>query len=136
MISRCCVPRRKRPSKPKRFCVSGSAFEDCDWQTRRRIFVTCATGAIFWRATIRHYPTPNSSRSGYKLLIKPSPEAIQEVKRTLKGLWRTHVGSPTIALINALNPVIRGWSNYFRVGVSRRCLPTWMRSCISVLIAT
>ena len=76
-------------------------------------------GFNFLAFNIRHYPTPNSSRSGYKLLIKPSPEAIQEVKRKLKGLWRKHVGSPTIALINAMNPVIRGWSNYFRVGVSK-----------------
>jgi RNA-directed DNA polymerase len=29
------------------------------------------------------------------------------------------VGSPTSALINEMNPVIRGWSNYFRIGVSK-----------------
>jgi hypothetical protein len=46
---------------------------------------------------IRHYPTPNSSRSGYKLLIKPSPDSIRQIKRKLKGLWRKHVGSPTVA---------------------------------------
>ena len=76
-------------------------------------------GFNFLAFNIRHYPTPNSSRSGYKLLIKPSPEAIQEVKRKLKGIWRKHVGSPTVALINEMNPVIRGWSHYFRVGVSK-----------------
>jgi RNA-directed DNA polymerase len=76
-------------------------------------------GFNFLAFNIRHYPAPNSSRSGYKLLIKPSPEAIQDVKRKFKGLWRKHVGSPTIALINEMNPVIRGWSNYFRVGVSK-----------------
>ena len=76
-------------------------------------------GFNFLAFNIRHYPAPNSSRSGYKLLIKPSPEAIQEVKRKLKGIWRKHVGSPTVALINEMNPVIRGWSNYFRIGVSK-----------------
>jgi RNA-directed DNA polymerase len=76
-------------------------------------------GFNFLAFNIRPYPAPNSSRSGYKLLIKPSPEAIQDVKRKFKGLWRKHVGSPTIALINEMNPVIRGWSNYFRVGVSK-----------------
>jgi RNA-directed DNA polymerase len=76
-------------------------------------------GFNFLAFNIRHYPTPNSSRSGYKLLIKPSPEAIKDVKRKLKGIWRKHVGSPTIALINEMNPVIRGWSHYFRVGVSK-----------------
>ena len=69
---------------------------------------------------IRHYPAPNSSRSGYKLLITPSTGSIAQIKRKLKGLWRRHVGSPTVALINEMNPVIRGWSNYFRTGVASK----------------
>lgn len=44
-------------------------------------------GFNFLSFNIRHYPVPKSSRSGYKLLIKPSPEAIQDVKRTLRGIW-------------------------------------------------
>ncbi len=76
-------------------------------------------GFNFLGFNIRHYPTPNSSRSGYKLLIKPSPDSIMQIKRKLKGLWRKHVGSPTVALINEMNPVIRGWSNYFRIGVAK-----------------
>lgn len=68
---------------------------------------------------IRHYSTPNSSRSGYKLLIKPSQEAVQQLRRKLKGIWRKQVGSPTVALINEMNPIIRGWSNYFRIGVAK-----------------
>jgi RNA-directed DNA polymerase len=76
-------------------------------------------GFNFLGFTIRHDPTPQSSRSGYKLLIKPSQASIQQMKGKLKGLWRTHVGSPTVALINAMNPVIRGWSSYFRTGVSK-----------------
>jgi hypothetical protein len=31
--------------------------------------------------------------------------------------WRSHVGSPTVALINEMKPVIRGWSPYFCIGV-------------------
>src|SRR5262244_1758272 len=69
---------------------------------------------------IRHHPAPNSSRSGYKLLITPSPGSITQIKRKLKGLWRRHVGSPTVALINEMNPVIRGWSNSFRTGVASK----------------
>lgn len=34
-------------------------------------------GFNFLVFTIRHYPTPQSSRSGYKLLIKPSQASIQ-----------------------------------------------------------
>jgi RNA-directed DNA polymerase len=29
------------------------------------------------------------------------------------------VGSPTVALINEMNPLIRGWSHYFRIGVAK-----------------
>jgi RNA-directed DNA polymerase len=76
-------------------------------------------GCNFLGFNIRHYPTPKSSRSGYKLLIKPSPDSIKQIKRKLKGLWRKHVGSPTVALINEMNPVISGWSNYFRIGVAK-----------------
>jgi RNA-directed DNA polymerase len=76
-------------------------------------------GFNFLGCTIRHDPTPTSSRRGFKLLIKPSQASIQQMKGKLKGLWRTHVGSPTVALINAMNPVIRGWSHYFRIGVSK-----------------
>ena len=76
-------------------------------------------GFNFLGFNIRHYPTPKSSRSGYKLLIKPSPDSIQQIKRKLKGLWRKHVGSTTVALINEMNPMISGWSNYFRIGVAK-----------------
>ncbi len=76
-------------------------------------------GFEFLGFNIRHYPTPNSSRSGYKLLIKPSRDSVQQLRRKLKGIWRKHVGSPTVALINELNPIIRGWSNYFRIGVAK-----------------
>ena len=76
-------------------------------------------GFDFLGFNIRHYPTPNSSRSGYKLLIKPSRDSVQQLRHKLKGIWRKHVGSPTVALINELNPIISGWSNYFRIGVAK-----------------
>ena len=68
---------------------------------------------------MRHSPPPNSSRSGYKLLIKPSHDSIAQSKRKLKGLWRQHVGSPAVALMNEMHPLIRGWSTYCRIGVAK-----------------
>ena len=67
----------------------------------------------------RHEPAPQSSRSGDQLLIKPSPDAINDGKRQLKGLGRQHVGSPTVALINEMHPMISGWCNSCRSGVSK-----------------
>jgi RNA-directed DNA polymerase len=81
-------------------------------------------GFNFLGFNIRHYATPNSSRSGYKLLIKPSADSLNQLKRKLKGLWCKHVGTTTVALINEMNPMIRGWSNYFRIGVAKETFST------------
>jgi RNA-directed DNA polymerase len=67
---------------------------------------------------IRHYPAPQSSRRGFTLLIKPSRGSTQPIRQELKGLWRTHVGSPTVALINAMNPLLSGGSQYCCTGVA------------------
>ena len=69
---------------------------------------------------IRHSPAPNSARSGYKLLITPRTGSITQITRKLQGLWRRHVGSPTVALINAMNPVISGWRTSCRTGVAAK----------------
>ena len=76
-------------------------------------------GFDFLGLNLRHYRIPQSSRRGDKLLIKPSQASIQQMKWQLKGLWHTHVGSPTVDLINAMNPLFRGWSHYVRTGVSK-----------------
>jgi RNA-directed DNA polymerase len=70
-----------------------------------------------------HSPAPNCSRRGDKLLITPSTGSITQLKRQLQGLWRRHVGSPTVALLNERNPVISGWSHYFRFGVASQVFP-------------
>jgi len=78
---------------------------------------------------IRQYPAPSSTRNGYKLLIKPSKTSVQQLQGKLRDMWRKHQGTPTRALIREMNPVIRGWSNYFRTQVASqtfRQLDDWM----------
>src|SRR5207253_7949324 len=41
-------------------------------------------GVDFLGFNIRHYPAPQTSRTGWKLLIKPSKEAVQEVRENIK----------------------------------------------------
>ncbi|MCX6252785.1 MAG: group II intron reverse transcriptase/maturase [Bacteroidetes bacterium] len=55
-----------------------------------------------------------------KLLIRPTKEAILEVKRKLKGIIVKHRGSEAAVLIRNLNPVITGWANYHRHVCSKK----------------
>jgi RNA-directed DNA polymerase len=88
-----------------------------------------AEGFDFLGVTVRHYPCPGTSRTGYKLLIKPSKPAVQAVRDKLRDIWRRMRGqSVKVALAN-LNPVIRGWANYHRTVVATETfnkLDHWM----------
>jgi len=76
-------------------------------------------GFDFLGFNVRQYPSKNS-KSGFKLLIKPSKKSVQAMRTKLKAAFRDGHGGPLHALVMGLNPVIRGWANYFRTGVSGR----------------
>ena len=54
-----------------------------------------------------------------KLLIKPSKDSIRVFKGKIKEAIRNFRGKPAHALIRKLNPIIRGWSNYHKMVVSK-----------------
>ncbi len=56
---------------------------------------------------------------GFKTLTKPSKKAIQTHYHKLKEIVDSHIAAPQEALIRHLNPVIRGWSNYYSTVVSK-----------------
>ncbi len=41
--------------------------------------------------------------------------------RKLKAVFRRYVSQPVRLLIATINPILRGWVNYFAVGNSSRC---------------
>ena len=51
---------------------------------------------------------------GYKTLIKPSPESVRGLKTKLKEIVVRNYPGEQATLIRLLNPIIRGWANYFR----------------------
>lgn len=76
-------------------------------------------GFDFLGFSIRHYPT-RSSKKGYKLIIKPNRESIKQHTFTIKQKLRKLRGTTQEAVIKELNPIIRGWSQYYSSVVSSR----------------
>jgi RNA-directed DNA polymerase len=62
-----------------------------------------------------------ASKLGHKTLIKPSPHKVKCHLQHLSDLVKAHGAATQAQLIARLNPVIRGWCNYFATGVSSPC---------------
>lgn len=96
-------------------------------QEKTRI-VHLTEGFDFLGFTIRLH-THRTSKTGYKLHVRPSKQSVREAHTKLRDKWLRLRGSNVIAVLNALNPIIRGWANYFRVGTSSKTfksLDSWM----------
>ena len=85
-------------------------------------------GFDFLGVTIRQFPV-GKRRSGFDnkrqplgftTLIQPSVAAIKRHTKRLDTILRRHRSSPQGVLIDELNPVIRGWSNYYSTVVSKK----------------
>jgi RNA-directed DNA polymerase len=108
-----------------------------EWLLRRGLsfskaktrIVHLTEGFDFLGFNIRHYKATKTSKSGFKLLIKPSKKSVKKIREKLRQEWFHTVGSNANAVIGRLNPIIRGWANYFRIGVAKKTfskLDTWM----------
>lgn len=60
-----------------------------------------------------------SGNLGFKTIIKPSKKNIQAHLRHIGDVIDAHKTAPQAALISRLNPIIRGWSNYYSTVVSK-----------------
>jgi RNA-directed DNA polymerase len=85
-------------------------------------------GFDFLGFNIRHYRSRNA-RTGWKLLIKPSKKSVQDIKDKMREIWLRRKGQEMAVILRELNPIIRGWANYYRIGVASRTfrkLDSWM----------
>jgi RNA-directed DNA polymerase len=80
-------------------------------------------GFDFLGFNIRQYPVGkhrsgksggrNSTILGFKTLIKPSKKSIKAHHEKLKRVINSHKFVPQSGLIGSLNPIIKGWANYY-----------------------
>lgn len=78
-------------------------------------------GLEFLGYKIRQFPVGkyNSGKNskgkllGYKTIIRPSKESVKKHYRKLADTIDKMKGQSQVELINCLNPIIRGWCNYF-----------------------
>ena len=76
---------------------------------------------------IRQYPVGKyqsgvngaKDKLGFKTLIKPSDEGVKRHYAKITEVITKHNAAPQIALVSKLNPILRGWSNYYRTVCSK-----------------
>lgn len=84
-------------------------------------------GFDFLGFTIRQFPVGkcHSGRNhlgnqlGFKTIIKPSKDSVKRHFERVKNIIKDYKSSQQIGLICKLNPIIRGWSNYYSAVVSK-----------------
>ena len=74
-------------------------------------------GKRFSKITMQRKHTKNFVRSG--LYVYPSKLKVQSFKHKVKETIKSNLNVSPYRLVNILNPIIRGWGNYFGVGTLR-----------------
>lgn len=67
------------------------------------------------------YRRVKTRRSVWGVRMTPRMKARKALLQKLKDLFRRYRSQPVARVIYLINPILRGWVNYFRVGHSSRC---------------
>ncbi len=68
------------------------------------------------------YRRVKTRRGVWGVRVTPRMKARTALLRELKEVFRRHQSQPVDRVIYLINPILRGWVNYFRVGNSSECL--------------
>jgi RNA-directed DNA polymerase len=87
-----------------------------------------AVGLDFLGFHIQQYPVGKTHSGcnqqgellGFKTIIRPSAEAIHRHSQAIREAVRRYSNAPQASLIARLNPLIRGWTNYYAAAASSR----------------
>jgi RNA-directed DNA polymerase len=85
-------------------------------------------GFNFLGFNVRQYPVgkyqsgrnTNGKILGFKTLIRPSKESVNRHYDLLSEICKRHNSAPQTALVVKLNPIIRGWCNYYKTVASKK----------------
>lgn len=77
------------------------------------------SGFDFLSFSIRQYPVTTRARK-YKTHTKPSLESQKRHRKAISERLKDLTAAKQEEVIEVLNPLIKGWSNYFRSGVSAK----------------
>ena len=67
------------------------------------------------------YRRVKTRRGVWGVRVTPRMKARTALLRELKEVFRRHQSQPVDRVIYLINPILRGWANYFRVGNSSEC---------------
>jgi RNA-directed DNA polymerase len=77
-------------------------------------------GFDFLGFTIQQFPKGKyHSKQGFKTIITPSKQKQKVHYDQIASVIEAHKAAPQAALISRLNPIIRGWANYYATVVSK-----------------
>jgi RNA-directed DNA polymerase len=77
-------------------------------------------GFDFLGFTIQQFPVGKyHSKQGFKTIITPSKQKQKVHYDQIASVIEAHKAAPQAALISHLNPIIRGWANYYATVVSK-----------------
>ena len=84
-------------------------------------------GFNFLGFNIRQYPVGKYKSGtdtkgnilGFKTIIKPSTEGVKRHYAKVAEVITKHNSAPQTALVSKLNPILRGWSNYYKTVCSK-----------------
>jgi RNA-directed DNA polymerase len=83
---------------------------------QKTVITHIQTGFDFLGHTVRKY--------GDKLLITPAKSKVKTLRKKISRKVQSALGLPQEAFLRQLNPLLRGWANYYRNGAAKRTFDT------------